>query len=409
MRLRNKSILLFLIVTFSMEFCSLSSTVACKNNYYDSVHSEWRILNGQRYLYAEANDYYTLGFLEGKNLGFQTAWMKLMIILQAEQLGLSYDIAKYYALKYLDYFPYEYLLEMNGFADAIDYIIIPFMNNFYNITIDFFDVLVQNCFWDIYYGQIIPKFSGYPQPPLIMAGCTAIGSNTGRKAILGQTIDLTFIMKPATSWVYTKIQDKCVFSFRMGSILAMGGVNVKGVTISVNLLEVFNVGCLGKPISVIYRSVLENARTCIEAKSIVLNNDFTLGWNYIIKDKTHLIAIETIPNSYYIEYIKKGCYTFDANMYENLNFRAYMIYATNYIDRYNQASKLCQYYQQDGNLNIQDLFEIYSDPIISRRYTSTDSLEVGTAGAFFIDERNNIYFCLGNPLDSDLGVIRRFG
>ncbi len=285
MRLSKKSGLLLFIVAFSVGFCFINSAVAYENDTYESNYAEWRFSNGQPYLYVSADNYYTLGYLEGENLAFQTAWMKLMITLQAEQIGLSYDVAVYYALDYLDYIPEEYILEMNGIADAIDYVLIPFMSVVYIITIDFLDVLAQNTFWDIYYGKIVPMLSGYPQPPLISAGCTVIGSNTGKKAILGQTIDITLLMQPTASWVYTKIQGKKVVSFRTGSMLAIGGVNKRGLAISVNLLEVLNIGSIGKPLSVIYRSALENAKNVRQAKNIILDNDFTLGWNFIIRDK----------------------------------------------------------------------------------------------------------------------------
>lgn len=262
----------------------LNSAVACESDTYETNYAEWRFSNGEPYLYVQADNYYTLGYLEGQNLAFQTAWMKFMILLQAEQIGLPYKVAIYYALDYLDYFPEEYILEMQGIADAIDVVQIPFMGQVYEITIDFLGVLAQNCFWDVYYGKIVPMLSGYPQPPLIVAGCTAIGSNTGKKAILGQTFDISLLMQPTASWVYIKIQGKKVFSFRTGSMLAMGGVNKHGV------------------------------------------------------------AIETIPNSYSIEIIGRGGYTFDANVYENPYFKAFLIYPTNYVERYNRVSELCQTY-----------------------------------------------------------------
>jgi predicted choloylglycine hydrolase len=215
-------------------------------------------------------------------------------------------------------------------------------------------------------------------------------------------------MKPTASWVYTKIQGKKVFSFRTGSMLAMGGVNKYGVAISTNLLEVLNVGCVGKPISEIYRSALENAKNVRQAKNIIINNNFTLGWNYIIRDKRNIIAIETIPNSYSLERVKWRSYTFDANIYENPYFKAYMIYPMKYVERYDRVSELCQTYNQDGKLNINDLFDIYSDPVIARRYTTPEPLGVGTAGSFFVDAKSRVYFCLGNPVDSELGLISRF-
>ncbi|MFX1569037.1 MAG: C45 family autoproteolytic acyltransferase/hydrolase [Promethearchaeota archaeon] len=408
MKLRTKSGLLFFIVTFSLGFCFLNSAVACEINTHETNYAEWKFSNGQPYLYVEADNYYTLGYLEGQNLAFQSAWMKLMIMLQAQELGLSYDVAVYYALDYLDYFPQEYLLEMNGFADAIDYVLIPFMGVVYNITIDFLDVLAQNCFWDIYYGKIIPMFSGYPQPPLIVGGCTAIGSRTGLRTVLGQNIDISLLMQPTTAWVYTKIEGKKVFSFRMGSMLAMGGVNKYGLSMSVNLLEVLNVGGVGKPISVVYRSTLETSKNVRQAKSLIIDNNFTLGWNYIIRDKYRIIAIETISNSYSLERVRWRGYTFDANIYENPYFKAFMIYPTKYLERYNRVSELCQVHRQDGKLDIKDLFEIFDDPLISRRFTTADPLNVGTVASFFVDTKNNVYFCLGNPLDSVLGIISRF-
>jgi hypothetical protein len=191
-------------------------------------------------------------------------------------------------------------------------------------------------------------------------------------------------------------------------MLAMGGVNKYGLAISTNLLEVLNIGCIGKPISVIYRSALENAKNVRQARNTILDNDFTLGWNYIIRDKRNIIAIETIPNSYSFERVKKRSYTYDANIYENPFYKAFMIYPMKYIERYNRVSELCQFYSEDGKLDFNDVLDIYSDPVIARRYTRLDPLEVGTAGSFFVDAKSRVYFCLGNPRDSKLGLISRF-
>ena len=408
MQLKNKSVLLLLILGIS--FCSGFITIANATKTDDIEHNyaEWRFSNNQPYLYVEADNYYTLGFLEGQNLAFQIAWMKLMIMLQAQEIGLSYDLALYYSTDYLGNIPEEYIFEMKGIADAIDVVSIPFMGEIYEISIDFMDVLAQNCFWDIYYGKIIPMLTGYPQSPLIAGGCTAIGSHTSKKTVFAQTIDLSLLMMPTVSWVYTKIKNKKIFSFRMGSMLAMGGINKFGLSISVNLIEVFNNGCSGIPLSVIYRSALENARSVKQAKDIIISNDFTLGWNYIIRNKRDMVAIETIPNSYSLERVRRGSYTFDANIYKNTLFKMFMIYPTKYLERYNRVSELCLTYSQDGNLDIKDLFNIYSDTQISRRFTTGDPMEVGTVSSFFIDHKNNVYFCLGNPLDSSLGVITSF-
>lgn len=408
MKLKNKSGLLLFILGISIFSGFITFANACEKNDIKLNYAEWRFSNNQPYLYVEAYDYYSLGFLEGQNLAFQIAWMKLMIMLQAQEIGLSYDVAVYYALDYLEFIPNEYLLEMNGIADAIDVVSIPFNGEIYEISIDFLDVLAQNCFWDIYYGKIIPMLTGYPQSPLIAGGCTAIGSHTHRRTIFGQTIDLEYLMMPSVSWVYTKIDGKKVFTFRIGSMLAFGGINKWGLSVSVNLIEVFNYGCIGVPLAIIYRSVLENAIFVKQAEKIIVSNDFTLGWNYIIRNKWSMIAVETIPNIYSSERIRKGSYTFDANIYENSLLKTYMIYPTKYLERYNRVSELCAIYNHDGNLDINDIFNIYSDSQISRRFTTGDSREVGTAASFFIDHKNNVYYCLGNLVDSSLGVITSF-
>ncbi|MFX1379409.1 MAG: C45 family autoproteolytic acyltransferase/hydrolase [Promethearchaeota archaeon] len=408
MQLKNKSVLLLFILGIGLFSGFITIANACETNDFESNYAEWRFSNDQPYLYVEADNYYTLGILEGKYLAFQIAWMKLMIMLQAQEIGLSYDIASYYTTDYLEYIPQEYLVEMQGIADAIDIVSILFMGEIYEISIDFMDVLIQNCFWDIYYGKIIPMLTGYPQSPLIAGGCTAIGSHTNKRTIFGQTVDLTLSMKPTVSWVYVKINNKKFFSFRMGSMLAMGGINKWGLSISVNLLEVFNYGCSGMPLSVVYRYILENTRFINQARDNIISNDFTLGWNYIIRNRRSIIAIETIPNSYSFERIKRGSYTFDANIYENALFKMFMIYPTKYLERYNTVSELCINYSQDGNLVLKDLFNIYSDTKISRRFTTGDPTEVGTVGTFFVDHKNNIYFCLGNLLDSNLGIITSF-
>jgi hypothetical protein len=351
-----------------------------------------------------------LGYLEGKGLAFQTAYMKLMIMLQAQDLGLGYDSALDYSVPYLDYFPQDYISEMQGMADGIDHVIIPFTNTLYNISVDFMDIVVQNCFWDIYYGQIIPLFSGYPQPPLISGGCTVIASRIGRfsRTVFGQHVDLTYLMSPTASFVYTKINGRKIFSFRTGSMLAMGGVNKYGIAISDNLLEVRNIGCIGKPISVIYRSVLENAKNIFQAQNIITSNDFTLGWNYIIKGRRYISAVETIPNSYSVEFLPTNGYTFDANIYENSLFKSFMIYPTKYLEIYSRISELCQTYSQNGNLDLKNLLNVFRDPLVSRRFTSEDPFQVGTVAGYFVDTRNRVHFCLGNSADSELGILNRF-
>ncbi|MEJ2295795.1 MAG: C45 family autoproteolytic acyltransferase/hydrolase [Candidatus Lokiarchaeota archaeon] len=407
MKHRKTSLYLFIIMCFTASFGIIGSVNACNLNNYS--YAEWRSSNEQPYLYVQADNYYTLGYLEGQNLAFQTAYMKLMIMLQAEQLGLDYDTAVCYSLPYLEFFPEDYLLEMQGIADGIDYVSILFMNTLYNITIDFLDILAQNCFWDVYYGQIIPLFSGYPQPPIIAGGCTALASRSEKfsRTVFGQHVDLTYLMSPTISFVYSKINGKKIFSFRTGSMLAMGGVNKYGIAISDNLLEVLNVGCVGKPVSVIYRTVLENAKNVWQAQEIVISNDFTLGWNYIIRGRRYITAIETIPNSYSSKVNMNG-YTFDANIYENSLFKLYMIYPTKYLERYSRISELCQIYSQNGNLDMEDVFNVFKDPLISRRFTTGDPLQVGTVAGYFVDTKNNIHFCLGNSADSEIGVIRRF-
>ena len=85
-----------------------------------------------------------------------------------------------------------------------------------------------------------------------------------------------------------------------------------------------------------------------------------------------------------------------------------MIYPSKYVERYDRVSELCQIYSQDGRLDINDLFEIYSDTLVSRRYSLPDPLSVGTAGSLFVDAKSMVYFCFGNTLDSELGLIVSF-
>jgi hypothetical protein len=122
-----------------------------------------------------------------------------------------------------------------------------------------------------------------------------------------------------------------------------------------------------------------------------------LGWNYIIRDNRRIYAIETIPNTNDIKLLRRGKYTFDANVYENLLFKSFIQYPSKYLARYNKASELCQILNQDGNLNKKDLFSIISyydgtESNIFRPFKTYDSWEVGTAGSFLIDSRMNIYF-----------------
>jgi hypothetical protein len=239
----------------SSEDCSLITSCYQQENF-----AEWRTSNDQSYLYVRADNYYNLGLLEGKYLAFQIAWFKLIIMLQAQQLGLLYEFAYQFAAEYLEFIPEYYLVEMQGMADAIDSVPLSLNGVDYEVPIDFLDILVQNTFWDFYYGKMLPMLSGFPQSPLIAGLCTAVGSFTSRTPILAQNIDLTFMMVPTTAWVLTKLGNTHIFTFRMGAMLGLGGVNKRGLAISVNLIEVLNVGSNGVPLSIRYRTALETAK-----------------------------------------------------------------------------------------------------------------------------------------------------
>lgn len=389
----------------SHEDCSLKTSCYQQENF-----AEWRASNDQSYLYIRADNYYNLGLLEGKYLAFQIAWFKLIIILQAQQLGLPYEFAYQYATEYLEFIPEHYIIEMQGMADAIETVPISLHGVDYEVSIDFLDILVQNTFWDFYYGKMLPILSGFPQPPLIAGLCTAVGSFTSRTPMLAQNMDLTFMMVPTTAWVFTNLGNKHIFTFRMGAMLALGGINKRGIAISVNLVEVLNVGSNGVPLSIRYRTALETAKTAYAAKNIITSSDNTLGWNYIIRDNRRIYTVETIPNANDIKLLRRGKFTFDANVYENVLFKSFMLYPSKYLQRYDKVSELCQILSQDNNLDKKDLFSIISyydgtNANILRPFETYDAWEVGTAGSFMIDSQNNIYFWNLSP-NLDYGYIR---
>ena len=121
--------------------------------------AEWLESNNQPYLYVEASTDYELGYLTGQNIANQITSLKLLLQFVAPQYNTDYDSLLLIARDYLEFIPWYQQQEFQGLADGA--------SNVLETPIAFQDILLQNCWLDIFYGQISPLQFNF-------AACTAL-------------------------------------------------------------------------------------------------------------------------------------------------------------------------------------------------------------------------------------------
>lgn len=358
------------------------------------IIAEWRTSNGQEYLYIEAPNHLVLGLIEGHFLQDKITYMKNVLIQQALALNMTYDDFINLALQYETSIPFKYKIEMRTMAFAIK-------------DISYQDILVQNTMWDGFYGIITPLLSGFQQPPLIEGGCSVIAYKNQSVVRISQNIDLSQMLTPACAWVYHKVgSSPAVFSFRIGSQLSFGGINSNHITTGINLVETLILAEPSLPIPVKYRLALESSNL-EEVYETIIDNGFGCGWQFILTSNNEMYSIELIPNTYVSKTIESG-YIFDANIYENPLFQAFMIPPNeNELFRNQKIPELCEnFLVTDGDLTLIELMEIISHEGIARTPQSSNPMEAETSGFYSFDHNlNKGYFGLGNARDSSWGRI----
>lgn len=393
--------LLTLVIALTAGITSVS---ACRPTHDFKEYSRWIDTNGQLYLDVKAKNYYSLGCLEGIELSSKILGMKYSIQALALSYGIPYDYLIQLASLYEPYIAEEYKEEMNGISDVLGDL---------NITYD--DILLQNCFIDIFYGQLTPQMSGNPLPPLEI-GCTAIASKNKDKSItIGQNFDFAAFLHPTLSFVLHQIKGKTtIFSLRMGAMLGLPmGKNGNGVISTVTVIRSMVTGSIGVPSTSRTRFAFENSKTATEFNEYLWGENIPTSFNTIYADrKSNVIGTENIPNLSVIDEIQVGDYLIRSNTYINDEFKPYLLDPLYSIERHEKASELVESSFSDNILSLCELIHIlqYNDGTAASitRKDSIDPQEPQTGAFMGCRSRkcNNFgFFGIGNPLDNALGIV----
>jgi len=273
-------------------FLLLSSTLflynmANKITFYRIVdgYAEWRESNGQQYLYVEADDYYSLGYLKGEYMASKIAYINLASYLMLQYNGENY---RTYANNYLSYIPDEYIEQMQGMADGA--------THGFGFPITFEDILVENCFLDLLYGQVYPLSAGGT-----VMGCTAIGANNSDGTItMGQNFDLNPLAEHGLTYVHYKITGKAeVFCLHLGALKLPIAKNSNNVSTVANVIGSKLVGEFTVPSCIFTQYCLETATNATHAYNLFASlAKRPAAYNLMVCDENELIAVQNLPHDY---------------------------------------------------------------------------------------------------------------
>jgi len=281
---------------------------------------------------------------------------------------------------------------MNGIAEGA--------TNKLGIPINFNDILIQNTWFDILYGKIIPDMTEVNEiDPL---GCTAISvMNNESFPVFGQNFDFTLIFKSCTSFVLHKLgNNPAIFGLKFGAALNFPiGKNENGVSVLTTIIKTNVRSSTMIPTTCRTRLALEQAQNASSYVNLfynILGKNQSVGFNSIIIDNKVMFSVGVVPNSTNILTPLKIVRT---NTFVNESWQKYLV-DTNYSkDRQNEAEKQLDVMLEDLELNHGELMDILqSTPIIFRK--TEDKKEIATL-AFF----TCLNFALENLEENNWGEI----
>jgi len=354
--------------------------------------AEWRESNSQPYLYVSAENSYDLGYLTGQNLYKQIFSLKTILILLSPQFETSYSELKKQSLDYVSFIPSEQIDEMNGIAEGA--------TNKLGIPINFNDILIQNTWFDILYGELIPDMTDVNEiNPL---GCTAISvMNNENFPVFGQNFDFTLIFKSCTSFVLHKLgNNPAIFGLKFGAALNFPiGKNENGVSVLTTIIKTNVRASTMIPTTCRTRLALEQAQNASSYVNLfynILGINQSVGFNSIIIDNNNMFSVDVVPNNTNILTSLKIVRT---NTFVNESWQKYLV-DTNYSkDRQNEAEKQLEVMLEDSEFNHGELMDILqSTPIIFQE--TEDKKEIATL-AFF----TSLNFAIENLEENKWGEI----
>lgn len=367
------------------------------------ISAEWHESNGQKYLDIHASDYYSLGLMEGSELGAKIRALKLIIktiAVKTRQAEYTYKHFLDMAREYEDSIPDEFLRdsdkigtyidEIQGMADSLK-------------GISFEDIFLQNCFIDIVYGELIPFGARIPQD--YDFGCTSMGiyypspdKESPPLVLIGQNYDFNVTFKPTLSFVLHKVaHHPRIFSLRMGGMLSIPtGLNELGLYSCVNVVKSNVSANYTIPSGIISRIVFTFGKDVESAYNLVYQQPASNGYNLMLRDPSKIIACETLPLEHNRYDIKSWFAT--SNTFIDEKFQQHLVLPEYSKERQKLAEKLLEESYQN-HPNFKTIPRLLSKkPIICR--TPVNVAESRTL-AFL----TNDYFGIGNPADHPWGFI----
>ncbi|MHA1272569.1 MAG: C45 family autoproteolytic acyltransferase/hydrolase [Promethearchaeota archaeon] len=380
-------ILLLLLISgcFVFIYYNISNRIAFIRNV--SGFAEWRISDGQEYLYAEADDYYSLGYVVGKEAGYKIALMRDFLLLSSISFGINYFEFSSISRKYLEYIPEDFQEELKGLSEGA--------SEGSGIYISFDDVLIQAVFFEVLYGRLTPINDD-------LAACTAFGAkNKDNTTIVGQNIDLSKLMKPFGYFVLSKIKNKhATFTLRLGACPAFPiGKNDQGLTVVMNLVKINVEAPITTPLFVSMRKSLENSDNAENLfKMLFPSRKCPYGLNFILKDANKIIAVQSLPDSQEISSINSTGALVHTNRYLKSSWKIKLSDPDYSEERQEYAEKLLNEAFDDSELTDNELLDILADsPIIARN-------EPGILGVETFGFLTDKYFGIGTT-NRNIGVI----
>jgi len=363
-----------------------------KDEYMDKGLARWKNSNGQYYLEIFAPDHYQLGTLEGYHLSKQIKSFKKVI----KFLSLTFKSKEYsyknlieLSKEYVPFIPNRFQVEMEGMADSVN-------------KISYNDILLQNCFLDIFYGKLIPKFSKSKVLRNFEIACTSFAVRNKRRTLIAQNFDFPFFFKRSAAFVYTHTSgNPSIFSLRLGALLSLPvAINNFGVSVRINAIKSRRQAEISIPSSIRVREGLEKAKTAQAFLNYITRRDFTASCNILVSDLSEVFSLEVIP--YRIEKREiKDCVS-KSNTFISDSLQVSLIDPKYSKKRQRYADRRIKnaYQKSDRQLNEKSLLNILKDnSIICRR----NFLKPMTL-AYLTDH----YFGIGNPRRNPSGLVPIF-
>jgi len=358
----------------------------------DSGSARWKNSNGQKYLEIFAPDHYQLGVLEGYHLSKQIKSFKRVIkFLSLTFKSREYSYKKLIKLSkdYKPFIPDRFQLEMKGMADSVN-------------KISFDDILLQNCFLDIFYGKLIPKFSKSIVLKNFEIACTSFAVRNRRRTLIAQNFDVPFFFKNSAAFVYVHMPEyPSFFSLRLGAHLSLPvAIPYFGVSIRVNAIKSIRQAGFSIPSSIRVREGLEKAKTAQAFFNYITRRDFTASCNILISDLSNVFSLEVVPYRYEKKEIKECVSKSNTFISDSLQLSLISPKYSKKRQKYADRRIKSAYEKSGGQLNEKRLLSILKDNrIICRR----NFLRPMTL-AYLMDH----YFGIGNPRSNPSGVVPIF-